>query len=392
MKRYTFLNMAAPQSAGFSFTIRVQKSMLAGLLAGSLLMPFAFAQSDHTGRASLGEVRVYNWSDYIDPDKLTEFTEMTGIRVIYDTFDSNEMLLAKTLTGNGQYDLIVPSAFTVSYLIQADKLEKIDRSQLKNLDNIAPFVNERLEDLPGVVDYSVGYMWGSTGLAYNVKAVEARLPKADHGSMSLLFDPENAKALSSCGIYLLDTPTELFPMALTYLGLDPNSTHKADLDKAEALLKSIRPYVKKFHSSEYVNAIANGDACLVLGWSGDLYLAKSRAKEADNGVEIRYIIPKEGGLVGFDQLAILKDSPNKVNAYKLIDFLIDGKHNADITNYLDYATSNQAAMKYLKEELREDTALYPPKSEIDRLRIIKPMTQKEQKNLMKRWLSIVNSK
>src|SRR5699024_8844484 len=230
MKRYTFLNMAAPQSAGFSFTIRVQKSMLAGLLAGSLLMPFAFAQSDHAGKASLGEVRVYNWSDYIDPDKLTEFTETTGIRVIYDTFDSNEMLLAKTLTGNGQYDLIVPSAFTVSYLIQADKLEKIDRSQLENLDNIAPFVNERLEDLPGVADYSVCDMWGSTGLAYNVKAVEARLPNADHGSMSLLFDPENAKALSSCGIYLLDTPTELFPMALTYLGLDPNSTHKADLD------------------------------------------------------------------------------------------------------------------------------------------------------------------
>lgn len=377
MKRLNFLHKA--QSP-----FPLKEVVITSLLVGAIALPIAYAKDK--------VVRVYNWSDYMKPEVLEDFTQKTGIKVIYDTFDSNEMLLAKTLAGGSQYDIVVPSSFTVSYLIQAGKLEKIDFNKLENRDNIAPFVNERLEALPGVSDYSVAYMWNSTGFAYNVKEVTERLPNADADSLSLLFDPQNAKALASCGIYVLDTPTEVMPLALMYLGLDPNSTNDEDLAKVEALFKAIRPYIKKFHSSEYLNAMANGDACLAIGWSGDFYNAKARAKDAGKGVDIRYVIPKEGSIVGFDQLTILSSAENKAEAYQLIDFLIDGKNNAEIANFLDYSTPNQAAYPYLTEASRNDEGLYPPKEVIDRMQMFKPQTQKEQKKIMKRWLNITMHK
>ncbi len=338
------------------------------------------------------EVRVYNWTDYIDPELIDEFTEQTGIKVVYDTFDSNEVLLAKTLTGNSGYDIVVPSDYTLIYMTQANAVQKIDRSRLKNAKNIWSFVDERLEELPGANEYSIPYMWGTTGIAYDAKKVEALIPDAPRDSMELLFNPQYAKELASCGIYLIDSPSEYYPMAMRYLGYPADSTEEAHLDEADALLQGIRPYIKKFHSSEYINAMANGDACLALGWSGDLYLAKARAEESNSGIEIEYHVPKEGGLLWFDQLAILKNAKNVDEAYEFIDYLLDAKVNARAADYVEYATSNEAAFEFVNQDLLNDPSLYPPKEELDRLNVKQPYTQREQKKLMKRWLHLKAAK
>lgn len=350
------------------------------------LLSLGFLIGSHT--VSAQEVRVYNWTDYIDPELITEFTEQTGIKVIYDTFDSNEVLLAKTLTGNSGYDIVVPSDYTLIYMVQADAVQKIDRSKLKNIDNIWPFVEERLAELPGAIDYSVPYMWGTTGIAYNVGKVKALVPDAPLDSMELLFNPEYASKLTSCGIYVVDSPSELYPMIMRYLGLSAESTSNEDLAKANEVLESIRPYITKFHSSEYINAMANGDACLTLGWSGDLYLAKSRAEEAGSGVEIEYFIPKEGGLLWFDQLAIVKNAKNVDEAYAFIDFLLDAKVNARAADYVEYATSNEAAFEFVNQDLLNDPTLYPSQEELSLLNVKQPYTQAQQKKLMRHWLKI----
>ncbi len=358
----------------------MKKLKLAALLALGLSFGSTAVQAQ--------EVRVYNWTDYIDPELITEFTEKTGINVIYDTFDSNEVLLAKTLTGNSGYDIVVPSEYTLIYMIQADAAQKIDRSKLKNIGNIWPFVEERLEELPGATEYSVPYMWGTTGIAYNVDKVKELVPDAPLDSMELIFNPEYASKLASCGIYIIDTPSEVYPMLMRYLGLNPESTSDEDLAKANAVLENIRPYITKFHSSEYINAMANGDACLSLGWSGDLYLAKARAKEADAGVNIEYFIPKEGGLLWFDQLVILKDAKNVDEAYAFIDYLLDAKVNARAADYVEYATSNEAAFPYVNQELLNDEALYPSEETLALLNVKHPYTQKDQKKVMRQWLKI----
>lgn len=350
------------------------------------LVSLGFLIGSHT--VSAKEVRVYNWTDYIDPELITEFTDKTGIKVVYDTFDSNEVLLAKTLTGNSGYDIVVPSDYTLMYMVQANAVKAIDRSKLSNIDNIWPYVEDRLVELEGVNEYSVPYMWGTTGIAYNVDKVKSLIPDAPLDSMELLFNPEYAEKLSSCGIYVVDSPSEFYPMVMRYLGLPAESTSDEDLAKANATLEAIRPYITKFHSSEYINAMANGDACLTLGWSGDLYLAKARAQEAGSGVEVEYFIPKEGGLLWFDQLAILKDAKNVDEAYAFIDFLLDAKVNARAADYVEYATSNEAAFEFIDQDLRNDPTLYPSQDELALLNVKQPYTQQEQKKLMRQWLKI----
>lgn len=358
----------------------MKKLKLATLVSLGLLI------GSHT--VSAQEVRVYNWTDYIDPELITEFTDKTGIKVVYDTFDSNEVLLAKTLTGNSGYDIVVPSDYTLMYMIEAGAVEPIDRAKLNNAGNIWPYVEERLEDLKGVNDYSVPYMWGTTGLAYNKAKIQELVPDAPTNTMDLLFNPQYAEKLASCGIYVVDSANEIYPMVMYYLGLPAESTKDEDLAKANAVLESVRPYITKFHSSEYINAMANGDACLTLGWSGDLFLAKARADEANSGVEIEYFIPEEGSLLWFDQLAILKNAKNIDASYAFIDFLLDAKVNARAADYVEYATSNEAAFEFVDQDLLNDPTLYPSKEELARLNVKQPYTQQEQKKLMRHWLKI----
>lgn len=351
-----------------------------------------------TGLIALGatavakEVRIYNWSDYIDPDLITEFTEQTGIDVIYDTFDSNDVLLAKSLAGNSGYDIVVPSDYTVAYLIQANKLEPIDQSKLPNLKNIWPFATERLSSFKGMNEHSVPYFWGTTGIAYDANKIKELIPDAPTDSLELIMNPKYAEKLASCGIYMLDNPSEVLPVINMYLGIPAESTEKADLAKAYDAMKQIRPYIKKFHSSEYITALANGDACVAFGWSGDVYLAKARAQEAGTNVDIQYFVPKEGSIVWFDQFTILNDAPNKDEAYQFINFMLEPENNARAANYVEYATSNEAAFPYVDEYLINDEILYPKQSELDKLHSKQPYPHSEQKKLVKFWQDLKNRK
>lgn len=357
-------------------------SQLIALLGISFLSTAIFAK----------EVRIYNWTDYIDPDLITEFTKKTGIDVVYDTFDSNDVLLAKSLAGNSGYDIVVPSDYTVAYLIHAKKLEPMDTQKLPNLKNIWPFVTERLAEFKGMNDHSVPYFWGTTGLAYDANKIKELVPDAPLDSLELLMNPKYAEKLASCGIYVLDSPSEVLPVINMYLGIPAESTRKEDLEKSYDALKKIRPYIKKFHSSEYITAVANGDACLALGWSGDVYLAKARAKEAGSKADIQYFIPKEGSLIWFDQFTILNDAPNKDEAYAFIDFMLEPENNARAANYVEYATSNKAAMSFVDDYLKNDSILYPSEDDLNKLHIKQPYKHAEQKKLVKFWQDLKSKK
>ena len=246
-------------------------------------------------RAEPRSVNFYNWSNYIAPDVLDDFTRQTGIKVIYDTFDANETLETRLLAGKSGYDVVVPTAYFLQRQIAAHVFQKLDRSKLPNLANAWPAVTQRLDVYDPGNQYAANYMWGTTGIGYNVKAVREILgPNAQIDSWEMVFKPENLAKFKECGIQMLDSADDIFPAALNYLGLDPNSTQPSDLEKAAALVSRIRPLVRKFHSSEYLSALATGEICLVVGWSGDILQARSRAAEAKQWHRDRLRHP-EGG-------------------------------------------------------------------------------------------------
>ncbi len=253
-------------------------------------------------------VKVYNWSDYIDPSILTDFTKETGIKVVYDVFDSNEILETKLLAGSSGYDIVVPTASFLSRQIKAGVFQKLDKTKIPNFANAWPEVYNRVAIYDPGNQYAMNWMWGTTGVGYNEAKIKERMPDAPVNSLDMIFKPEIAAKFKDCGIYMLDSPEDIVPVALNYMGLDPNTTKEDDLKKAEDLFLRIRPYIMKFHSSEYINALANGDACMALGWSGDMFQAASRASEAKNGQVVKYHIPKEGSQMWFDMMAIPADA------------------------------------------------------------------------------------
>ena len=261
---------------------------------------FSAATFSPHAKAADRTVNFYNWSNYIAPGVLDDFTRETGIKVVYDTFDANETLETRLLAGKSGYDVVVPTAYFLQRQITANIFQKLDKSKLPNLVNAWPMVTQRLATYdPGNL-YAVNYMWGTTGIGYNVKAIQKILGDgAKIDSWDMIFKPENLAKFKECGIHMLDSADDIFPAALSYLGLDPNSTKPADLEKAADLVSKIRPLVRKFHSSEYLNALATGEICLAVGWSGDILQSRNRAAEAKNGVEIAYLIPKEGAQMFF---------------------------------------------------------------------------------------------
>lgn len=305
-------------------------------------------------------LNVYNWSDYIAEDTIEKFEALTGIKVNYDVYDSNEVLEAKMLAGNSGYDVVVPTSDFMQRQIAAGVYLPLDKSKLPNIANMdAELMANAAAYDPGN-EHSVIFMWGTTGIGYNVAMVEERLGgSAPTDSWALIFDPENAAKLADCGISLLDAPTEVIPAAMNYAGLDPNSMAKEDFEKGAAILKAVRPHIRYFHSSQYINDLANGDTCVVLGWSGDVFIAQARAEEAENGVEIAYVIPKEGALQWFDMLTIPVDAPHPDAAHKFINFIMDAQITADITNYVWYANGNAASMPMVDEEVTSNTGIFP---------------------------------
>lgn len=340
------------------------------------------------GALAEGELNVYNWSDYIAEDTIANFEAETGIKVNYDVFDSNEVLEAKMLTGSSGYDVVVPSIEFMARQAQAGVFAKIDKEALSNYGNLDPKILEILSVNDPDNTYGVPYMMFTTGLGYNVKAVSARIDAGKIGSWDMVFDPETAAKLADCGIAVLDSPSEIMAPALNYLGIDPNSEDKADLEKATDLLLSVRPHIRYFHSSQYINDLANGDICVAVGYSGDVLQARDRAAEANQGVEVAYAIPNEGGQVGFDMLAIPDDAPNAANALKFIDYILRPEVAAAVTNYVYYANPNTAATEFVDDEVRNDPGIYPSKDVQANLFSLRPHTPRYDRSLTRAWTTI----
>jgi putrescine transport system substrate-binding protein len=332
-------------------------------------------------------VHLYNWSDYVAEDTLSGFEAATGIRARLDVYDSNEVLEAKLFAGSSGYDVVFPTArpFAARH-IKADLYLPLDKAKLPGLDRLDPAIMSQLASIDPDNAHIVPYMWGTSGLGLNRDKVQAALGEtADLDTWALIFDPETAAKLRDCGISLLDDPTEVFSAALAYLGKDPNSLDKADLDAASALVKGIHPYVRYFHSSQYMSDLANGDLCIAMGYSGDVFQAQSRAEEAGKGVVIDYVIPREGATVWTDVMAIPKDAPNPAAAHAFIAYMLQPDAIAAVSNAVYYANPNLAATPLLDEAVREDPAIYPPAEVKARLFVPSERTDREIRELNRLW-------
>jgi putrescine transport system substrate-binding protein len=358
---------------------------------GLLIAAALWATVPHAGAEPQRVVNFYNWSDYIDPTVLDDFTKETGIKVRYDTFDSNDTLEAKLLAGKSGYDVVVPTAYFLARQIQAGVFLKLDKAKLPNLVNAWPEIADRMARYDPGNQHAVNYMWGTTGIGYNVKAARQILgagadPLLD--SWDAIFDPARIAKFKDCGVHLLDSSDDIMSAALHYLHLDPDSSDPADLQKAADLLIKISPYVRKFHSSEYLNALATGEICLVVGFSGVVNQAQKRAAEAKGAIAIGYSIPKEGAQLWFDNLAVPKDAPHPDEAHALINYLLRSEVAAKNTNFLSYANGNLASQKFVDQAILDDRTIYPDAATMAKLYTITAHDQKTQRLINRLWTRI----
>ncbi len=336
-------------------------------------------------------VHIYNWSDYIGETTLADFEKTTGIKPVYDVFDSNETLEGKLLAGRTGYDVVVPSNHFLGKQIKAGAFQKLDKAQLPNYSNLDPALLKRLQKNDPGNQYAVPYLWGTNGIGYNVEKLKALgIDKID--SWAMLFEPENIKKLSSCGVAFLDSADEMLPAVLNYMGLDPNSQNPQDYKKAEAKMMAVRPYVTYFNSSKYISDLANGDICVAAGFSGDVFQARARAAENKKDFEIAYVIPKEGANLWFDVLAIPADSSNSKQAHAFINYLLTPKVIAQVSDYVGYANPNPAADKLMDQSIRTDETVYPPQDIVDRLFVNSELPPKIQRVMTRSWTKVKSGK
>jgi putrescine transport system substrate-binding protein len=305
-------------------------------------------------------LNVYNWADYVAPDTIRNFEREYGIRVNYDLYDSTEVVEAKLLAGSTGYDVVFHSYRYSSRLIPIGVYQPLDPAKLDRSDNLDQWVLAKMQAYDPGNRYGVPYMWGTTGFAYNTAMINERMPDAPVDSWSMLFDPEVVKNFADCGVTLLDAPTEGQANMLGYLGRDPNSESDEDLKAFEDRMMGIRPSIRYFHSSQNINDIANGEICVAMGWSGDMFIAMDRAAEADQGIELEYVIPKEGAVIWFDMLAIPTDAPHPENAHLFLNYTMRPEVAAGISNYVWYANANEAATELVDEEVSGNPSIYPP--------------------------------
>lgn len=304
-------------------------------------------------------LHVFNWSDYIAEDTIKNFEEKTGIKVTYDVFDSNDVLETRLLAGNSGFDVVVPSASFLERQIKAGVFQKLDKSQLPNLGNMDPDIMQRVALHDPENAHSVPYLWGTTGIGYNEAKVKKILGDTPLDSWNFVFDPKLAAKFKDCGISVLDAPDELLKITLAWLGRDPNSEKEEDLKAAEEKLMAIRPFIRKIHSSQYIEDLANGDLCIAVGWSGDILQSRDRAEEAGQGIVIKYVIPKEGTIVWFDMLAIPADARHPKNALAFINYLMDPQVAANNSNFVNYANGNATSFAMVSDEVKNDPGIYP---------------------------------
>ncbi|MGF6093523.1 polyamine ABC transporter substrate-binding protein [Pseudomonas sp. 18175] len=337
-------------------------------------------------------LHVYNWSDYIAPDTIANFEKESGIKVVYDVFDSNETLEAKLLAGKSGYDVVVPSNNFLAKQIKAGVYQELDTSKLPNYSNL----NKSLLKAVSVSDpdnkHAFPYMWGSIGIGYNPEKVKAALGVDKIDSWDVLLKPENIAKLKSCGVSFLDSPTEMLPVALHYLGLPTDTQKKADLKQAEDLFLKIRPSIGYFHSSKYISDLANGNICVAVGYSGDIQQAKSRAAEAGGKVKVAYDIPKEGAGSFFDMLAIPKDAENVDAAYKFLNYLLKPEVMAAITNAVRFPNGNETATALVDKDITSDPGIYPPADVQAKLYAIADLPAATQREMTRSWTKIKSGK
>ncbi|SEN82910.1 Putrescine-binding periplasmic protein SpuD [Pseudomonas sp. E141] len=338
-------------------------------------------------------LHVYNWSDYIAPDTVAKFEKETGIKVVYDVFDSNETLEAKLLAGKSGYDIVVPSNNFLAKQIKAGVYQELDKSKLPDWKNLDTDLLKAVGDASDKGNkYAFPYMWGSIGIGYNPEKVKAALGIDKIDSWDVVFKPENMAKLKSCGVSFLDAPTEMIPAALHYLGKPTDSKDKADLKAAEDLFLKIRPSVAYFHSSKYISDLANGNICVAVGYSGDLEQSKERAKEAGDKVKLSYVIPKEGAGTFYDMVAIPKDAENVESAYKFMNFLMQPQIMAEITNAVRFPNGNKAATPLVDKDITSDPSIYPSDEVKKQLYAISDLDAGTLRLITRSWTKIKSGK
>ena len=361
------------------------KKLLAAALCGLTLAG--------TAQAADRELKVYNWFDYITPETLTKFKQDSGIKLTYDIFDTNEALEAKLLTGNSGYDLVVPSNVFLAKQVEAGVFQKLDRSKLPNWQHLDPQLMKLIEANDPGNQYAVPYMYGTVLIGFNPAKVKAALGEnAPVDSWDLVFKPENMAKLKSCGVAMLDSPSEILPLALHYLGLDPNSQNPGDYEKAKALMLKIRPYVTYFNSAKYMTDIANGDICVAIGYSGSFYQFGNRAKESGNGVVVDWRLPKEGAPIWFDTFAIPKSAKNVEEAHEFLNHLLEPKVIAGISDFPGYPNANKDSLALINQDITANPNLTPTSEALKSLYVVQPLPQKMERVRTRVWTSIKSDK
>ncbi|MGB5447114.1 MAG: polyamine ABC transporter substrate-binding protein [Psychromonas sp.] len=337
-------------------------------------------------------VNVYNWSDYIDPAAIKQFETETGIKVNYDVYDSNEVLEAKLMAGGSGYDVVVPTGAFLERQVKAGIYAEIDPGKLSNYGNIDKSMASKVALHDPENKHNVPYTWGTIGLGINTEMVKARLGDVDFASLDLIFKPEIAAKLADCGIGMLDSPAEVMSIALNYEGLDPNSEKEDDLKAAQAMVQKARVHYKYFNSGRLIADLANGDICVALGYNGDMLQSQSRAVEAEQGVKVEFLIPKEGTIAWFDLMAIPADAPHKEEAYAFINYILKAETAASISNYVYYAVANEAASEFVNDDVKSNIGIYPVAETKDKLFTQLAHTPRFDRILTRAWSAIKTSK
>jgi putrescine transport system substrate-binding protein len=348
--------------------------------------PGAPSSEEPASAAASGKVlNLFIWSDYLAPNSLSDFEKQTGIKVNAAYYDSNETLETKLLAGASGYDIVVPTSAFFERQIKAGVYLTLDKSKLPNVKNMDPSLMALVAKHDPDNAHGVIYMWGTNGIGYNEKMVKALMPDAPLDSWRLVFDPAVASKVAKCGISMLDTPADMVRLALAYLGRDPNSDKPEDIAAVEEMLLKVRPYVRNINSSEYIEALANGDLCIAVGYNGDVLQARDRARDANKGIDIKYVVPKEGSILWFDMLAIPKDAPHPEAAYAFMNYMMDPKAVADVTNFKRFANANLAAQPFVLDAVKGDPAIYPPPDVRQTLKIQLADTPEETRVITRLW-------
>jgi putrescine transport system substrate-binding protein len=337
-------------------------------------------------------VNIYNWSDYISEDAIPNFTKETGIKVVYDVMDANETLEAKIMAGSTGYDVVVPSLQFLARQAKAGVYLPIDKSKIPNYANLDADLMAIIAKNDPDNTYGVPYLVGYTGIGYNVEKVKAALGDVPANTWDLVFKPEIAAKLKDCGVMALDTPTELVPIALNYLGENPNSQDPAVIAKAAAPLKVLNANIRTFHSSQYIDSLANGDVCVAIGWSGDVLQARDRAEEAKNNIKVEFVIPKEGAPIFFDMMAIPKDAKNTDSAYAFINYVLRPEVMAGISSYVSYANAVKPSTPLVEESVRNNPNIYPPEDLRKKIFPLEPLTPEVSRQYTDMWSAMKSGK